>query len=297
MDFLESDEHRDLRAAVGAIAARFGGDYYVEHARAGTPCDELWSTLGDAGFIGVNVAEEYGGGGGGLVELAIVCEEIANQGAPLLLLLVLGGDLGRGDRRVRLAGAAQGVAARASASGRTKVVFAITEPDAGSNTHRLATTATRDGDGWVLRGTKHYISGVDEAAALHGGGAQRPQAGRVAAALAVRRAHRRPGPGPHPAAGRHPAAGQAVRAALRRRARARGGPRRRGGRGLPAGVPRPQPGADHRRGARRRHRPLRPAPRPPSTPPPAGCGTCRSAPTRASPTRSPRRRSRPSWPR
>ena len=52
------------------------------------------------------------------------------------------------------------------ANGRTKVVFAITEPDAGSNTHRLATTATRDGDGWVLRGTKHYISGVDEAAAL-----------------------------------------------------------------------------------------------------------------------------------
>jgi len=52
------------------------------------------------------------------------------------------------------------------ASGRTKVVFAITEPEAGSNTHRLATTATRDGDGWVLRGTKHYISGVDEAAAL-----------------------------------------------------------------------------------------------------------------------------------
>ncbi|MGG7377634.1 acyl-CoA dehydrogenase family protein, partial [Escherichia coli] len=48
----------------------------------------------------------------------------------------------------------------------TKVVFAITEPEAGSNTHRLATTATRDGDGWVLRGTKHYISGVDEAAAL-----------------------------------------------------------------------------------------------------------------------------------
>ena len=58
------------------------------------------------------------------------------------------------------------MAARASRAGARKVVFAITEPDAGSNTHRLATTATRDGDGWVLRGTKHYISGVDEAAAL-----------------------------------------------------------------------------------------------------------------------------------
>ena len=165
MDFLESDEHRDLRAAVGAIAARFGGDYYVEHARAGTPCDELWSTLGDAGFIGVNVAEEYGGGGGGLAELAIVCEEIASQGAPLLLLLVSAaisaeviGEFGSPElRKEWLPGLA---------SGRTKVVFAITEPEAGSNTHRLATTATRDGDGWVLRGTKHYISGVDEAAAL-----------------------------------------------------------------------------------------------------------------------------------
>jgi len=165
VDFLESDEHRDLRAAVGAIAARFGGDYYVEHARAGTPCDELWRTLGDAGFIGVNVAEEHGGGGGGLVELAIVCEEIANQGAPLLLLLVSAaisaeviGEFGSPElRKEWLPGLA---------SGRTKVVFAITEPEAGSNTHRLATTATRDGDGWVLRGTKHYISGVDEAAAL-----------------------------------------------------------------------------------------------------------------------------------
>ena len=165
MDFLESDEHRDLRAAVGAIAARFGGDYYVEHARSGTPCDELWSTLGDAGYIGVNIAEEYGGGGGGLVELAIVCEEIANQGAPLLLLLVSAaisaeviGEFGSPElRKEWLPGLA---------NGRTKVVFAITEPEAGSNTHRLATTATRDGDGWVLRGTKHYISGVDEAAAL-----------------------------------------------------------------------------------------------------------------------------------
>jgi alkylation response protein AidB-like acyl-CoA dehydrogenase len=165
VDFLESDEHRDLRAAVGAIAARFGGDYYVEHARAGTSCDELWSTLGDAGFIGVNVAEEHGGGGGGLVELAIVCEEIAGQGAPLLLLLVSAaisaeviGEFGSPElRKEWLPGLA---------SGRTKVVFAITEPEAGSNTHRLATTATRDGDGWVLRGTKHYISGVDEAAAL-----------------------------------------------------------------------------------------------------------------------------------
>jgi alkylation response protein AidB-like acyl-CoA dehydrogenase len=165
VDLLETDEHRDLRAAVGAIAASFGGSYYAEHARARKPCDELWSALGDAGFVGVNVAEEYGGGGGGLVELAIVCEEIAGQGTPLLLLLVSSaisaeviGEFGSPElRKEWLPGLA---------SGRTKVVFAITEPDAGSNTHRLSTTATQDGDQWVLRGTKYYISGVDEADAM-----------------------------------------------------------------------------------------------------------------------------------
>src|SRR5207244_12955444 len=47
-----------------------------------------------------------------------------------------------------------------------KMAFAITEPDAGSNSHRLSTTATRDGDEYVLRGTKYYISGVDEAQAM-----------------------------------------------------------------------------------------------------------------------------------
>ncbi len=165
MDVAESTEMRDLRAAVGAIAAPYGGAYYVEHARAGTECTELWHALGDAGFIGVNVPEEHGGGGGGLAELTVVCEEIAARGAPILLLLVtaaisaeviaeFGSDAQRRDWLPGLA------------SGRSKVVFAITEPDAGSNTHKLATTAVRDGGDWVLKGEKYYISGVDTAEAL-----------------------------------------------------------------------------------------------------------------------------------
>lgn len=165
MDFAESDEHRDLRAAVGAVAAPYGGAYYVEHARAGTECIELWHALGDSGFAGVNVPEEYGGGGGGLVELALVCEEIAAQGAPILLLLVTHAisaeviaEYGTEEQRKEwLPGLA---------SGRQKVVFAITEPDAGSNTHKLSTRARRVGDEWVVTGEKYYISGVDTAEAL-----------------------------------------------------------------------------------------------------------------------------------
>ena len=45
----------------------------------------------------------------------------------------------------------------------TIMVFAITEPDAGTNSHNIITTARRDGDGWVLNGRKIFISGVDEA--------------------------------------------------------------------------------------------------------------------------------------
>ena len=165
MDFVETDEHRDLRAAVGAIAAPFGGDYYVDHARRGAECTELWHALGDAGYVGVSVPEAYGGGGGGLVELAMVCEETAAAGAPMLLLLVTHAisaaviaEYGTEEQRNEWL--------PALASGREKVVFAITEPDAGSNTHQLATTARREGEEWVVRGEKYYISGVDEAEAL-----------------------------------------------------------------------------------------------------------------------------------
>ncbi len=165
MDFAQSAEHRDLRAAVASIASGFGPQYYVQHAAGRTPCDELWTKLGEAGFIGVNIPAEYGGGGGGLTELALVCEELGAQGTPLLLLVVSAAI--SAEVITRFGTDAQRAAwLPGLAAGTTKVVFAITEPDAGSNTHRLSTTATRDGDGWVLRGTKYYISGVDEAQAL-----------------------------------------------------------------------------------------------------------------------------------
>ena len=165
MDFAESAEHRDLRAAVASIASGFGPQYYAQHAAGRTPCDELWTKLGEAGFIGVNIPAEYGGGGGGLTELALVCEELGAQGTPLLLLVVSAAIsaevITRFGTEEQRATWLPGLAA-----GTTKVVFAITEPDAGSNTHRLSTTATQDGDEWVLRGTKYYISGVDEADAV-----------------------------------------------------------------------------------------------------------------------------------
>ena len=164
-DLAESAEHAELRATVSRIAGKFGGSYYAARAQARQSCDELWQALAEAGFVGVNIPVEYGGGGAGVTELAIVCEETAAQGCPLLLLLVSSAISGEVLARYGTAGQKSrwlpGIA-----DGTGKVVFAITEPDAGSNTHRLATTARQDGEGWVLTGTKYYISGVDEAAAI-----------------------------------------------------------------------------------------------------------------------------------
>ncbi len=165
MDFADSATMQALRKTVADIAGRFGGGYYAARARSGESCTELWEALGSAGFLGVNIPEEYGGGGGGMSELAAVCEASAAQGCPLLLVLVSSAICG--EMITRYGSEAQkqrwlpGIA-----SGGAKMVFAITEPDAGSNSHQVSTTATRDGEEWVLSGTKYYISGVDEAEAI-----------------------------------------------------------------------------------------------------------------------------------
>ena len=165
MEFTPSDEHRMLREAVGAIASSFGHEYYVAKARADERTDELWKAMGDAGFLGVNVPEAYGGGGMGITELAIVQEELAAAGCPLLVIVVspaicatIIAKFGTDAQKERwLPG---------FATGELKMAFAITEPDAGSNSHNLSLTATKDGDLYRLNGSKYYISGVDECQAI-----------------------------------------------------------------------------------------------------------------------------------
>ena len=164
MDFAESAEHEMLRAAVRDIGRQYGHEYFAEKSRTGEKADELWKTVGDHGFLGLHLPEEYGGGGGGMVELAIVCEELAAQGCPLLLILVSPAICG--ELLSRFGTDAQKERWLRPMAAGAKMVFAITEPDAGSNSHNISTTATRDGDVYRLRGNKTFISGVDEAPSM-----------------------------------------------------------------------------------------------------------------------------------
>jgi alkylation response protein AidB-like acyl-CoA dehydrogenase len=164
-DFTESEERQALRAAVAAFASRYGQEYFNAKARAGEKTTELWEEAGKLGYLGVAVPEQYGGGGGGIGDLAAVCEELAAAGCPLLLMVVspaicatVIARFGTEEQKRRwLPGFADGT---------LKMAFAITEPDAGSNSHRLSTSIRRDGDEWVLNGRKYYISGVDEVDAV-----------------------------------------------------------------------------------------------------------------------------------
>ena len=165
MDFAETAEQQLLRKSVAQLAARYGHAYWLDKARAGEKTDALWSEVGRLGYLGVNVPEEYGGGGRGILELSIVCEELAAAGCPLLLLVVspaiCGSVIARSGTAEQRRRWLPGIA-----SGELKMAFAITEPDAGSNSHQITTTLSEDGDEVVLTGRKTYISGVDEAHAV-----------------------------------------------------------------------------------------------------------------------------------
>ncbi|SMD23832.1 acyl-CoA dehydrogenase family protein [Kibdelosporangium aridum] len=165
MSFVESDERLALRKAVSDLGKRYGHDYYVRKAREGGHTTELWQEAGKLGYLGVNVPEEYGGGGGGIGDLAAVCEELATAGCPLLMMVVspaicatiiarFGTDAQKQEWLPRFA------------DGSVVMAFGITEPDAGSNSHKIVTTGRRDGGDWVLSGQKVFISGVDGADAV-----------------------------------------------------------------------------------------------------------------------------------
>ncbi len=113
----------------------------------------------------MNVSEADGGPGGTLYDLMIVAEEIAAAGIPLMMLVVSPGlcapvlaEYGTPEQRARWLAPI--------GSGDVQMAFVVTEPDAGSNTHNISTRAERTEGGWLINGSKYYISGLDDADAI-----------------------------------------------------------------------------------------------------------------------------------
>ena len=161
----DSADHKAIRESVAGIAKRYGPEYFLERGRSGGGIEELWNDLGAAGLLGLHLPEEYGGGGGGMAEAVVVVEELAAQGMPLLIWVIspaicgciLAHHASEDMKRQWLAPIADGT---------KKMAFGLTEPDAGSNSHNVKTTARRTDSGWRISGSKYYISAVDQADAI-----------------------------------------------------------------------------------------------------------------------------------
>src|SRR3954464_4721378 len=162
MDFDLPDELAQLQKTVRKLAQ----DKVKPRARdidlSGEYPQDLFDAFRDAGLLGLVIPEEYGGGGAGILGLTLAIEEIAkysNTAALMLLLtrLPTGPVLIAGSEEQRQ----QYV--RAVATGEQRAGFGLSEPQAGSDVVGMRTKAVRDGDDWMLNGTKCWMSGVVQA--------------------------------------------------------------------------------------------------------------------------------------
>lgn len=160
LTLVPTEEELAIRKSVAQIASKYGPSYYLQHVKLKEPMTELIRELADAGFLGIHIPDEYGGSGLGMHEMCIVIEECARQGINVTFLVTTHslsvpilqryGTQEQKDTYIpRLA------------RGETFFAIGITEPDAGSNTHNIRTTAVRKGDKYIINGQKVWTTGFN----------------------------------------------------------------------------------------------------------------------------------------
>lgn len=162
MDLSPTEDQRELVA----LAARILSDATApevlhQRDREGvTTFDRaLWRSLADAGLLGVGVPEDHGGLGFGFLETCLLLEQVGRRAAPVPALAVLGAavpllaEFGTPEQKAAvLEPACQG-----------SVVPTVALTEIGGDPYQPSTTATPDGDGWVLNGEKSGVPGGTEA--------------------------------------------------------------------------------------------------------------------------------------
>jgi acyl-CoA dehydrogenase len=152
----------DIRETVAGVTARFDRAYFMRQARANGTIDELWRELAEKDLLAVGVPEELGGVGGGLSGMATVMEEMSAVGVPPILYVLTAFSRESLIRHGSPEQIAHHVAP--TLTGERKICFAVTEPDAGTNSFAMRTRARRTDQGnYVIDGQKAFISAADEA--------------------------------------------------------------------------------------------------------------------------------------
>jgi len=155
-----SDLHTELRRAVRELCARFPDEYWRKLDETRSYPEAFVKAMTDASFLGALIPEEYGGLGFGVTEASIILEEVnrsgGNAGACHAQMYTMGTLLRHGSDEQK----AQYLPKIATGELRLQA-FGVTEPNTGSDTTQLRTTATRHGDHYRIRGQKVFISRVE----------------------------------------------------------------------------------------------------------------------------------------
>jgi acyl-CoA dehydrogenase len=164
MDFDLTDQQRLIGETARKLGEQFGLDYWTERDRKHEFPREFWNAVCEAGLSGTMVAEEFGGSGLGMSEMAVIIENLAatGGGATIGQLFMIGPIFGGlaiqrfGSEKMKLEQLPK------IAKGQI-VSMALTEPNAGSNSLQISSCATPDGTGWRISGNKIWITGMDSA--------------------------------------------------------------------------------------------------------------------------------------
>jgi acyl-CoA dehydrogenase len=163
MDFALADEHRLVRDSVRQMLQKYAPrrDEYRQMMKDHVFPEELWRDIAGLGLLGCLIPPEYGGTGAGVMPLTVAFEELTAQGFLPGLMLVTAMDsacIGKnGSEELKRRFLPK------VADGSCKLCFAVTEPNAGTNTFRIETQARRDGDVYRINGQKIFITGVEHA--------------------------------------------------------------------------------------------------------------------------------------
>ncbi|MEH7744299.1 acyl-CoA dehydrogenase family protein [Neobacillus drentensis] len=157
MDFEFSDLQNDIRAGVREVCSRFDLDYWRQSHEDHTYPTEFVKAMSNAGWLGALIPEEYGGSGLGFTEGAIILEEVnlsgGNSNQVHAQMYTMGALLRHGSEEQKRKYLPQ------IANGSLRLqTFAVTEPDAGTDTTKIKTFAEKKGDRYIINGQKIFIS-------------------------------------------------------------------------------------------------------------------------------------------
>ena len=159
----EVTEVRDaIREVAAGIAQKYDRAFWIDCAKEHRFPTEIWDAMGAQGLLGLGVPEEYGGSGSGIVPVVAAMEAMAFNGIPIALYLLTAFARetilrhGTEEQKQRFV--------TPTTTGEERMCFAITEPNAGTNSFKIETTAIRQDDGtYRLNGQKLFISAADAA--------------------------------------------------------------------------------------------------------------------------------------